>query len=684
MGNTINIDKYVGIGFRGIIPSAIDPSAAAYFTATGITGATQQTAIDNLVKGLKADGLWSKMKAVYPFVTDNRNSMSYTEDFTNAYWSKSGATVTANNITAPDGTMTADRVVYSTTNNYVYGVSTLLGGVGTQSFYVKGTAGETLYADDGYTSAPLITLTGNWQRVEFTTTRPSGQTHGILIGTYSGATARTIWLWGAQVDAAATATTYQPIATTQQAFISSQFKYNLVNPVDSDAAFRLVFNGGWTHSSNGATPNGTNGYADTKLVPSSVLTQNSAHLSFYSRTDIVSGVDLGSANSLAPFKEIQIAPRIVTTSNFSAINASGALASFTDTSSISMMIASRIASTEYKFYRAGTLRSTQTNTSDSPNSLNIYLSARNFGGSAGNYSVRQTAFSSIGDGLTDTEAANLYTRVQTFNQALSRQVGVPIVSDADAQAFLNSAEITDITQANAINTLVTDLKAQGLWTKMKAIYPFVGGTATTHKYNLKDPRDLDAAYRLVFNGGWTHSSTGATPNGTNGYADTKLVPSSVLTLNSTHLSFYSRTSGIVSGQRDIGVFIDGNEPCMSLGTNTGVQLSDSYSFATNRLSASIANALGFVNGSRVSSTSHKLYKSGAQIGTTDTFANVITLPNQNVYLGAVNVAPNPVLVTGYSTKQTAFATIGDGLNDTEATALYNAVNNYQVALSRNI
>ena len=261
---------------------------------------------------------------------------------------------------------------------------------------------------------------------------------------------------------------------------------------------------------------------------------------------------------------------------------------------------------------------------------------------------------------------------------------VGITTDADAQAFITAAAITDPTQQTAINNLVLGMKADGIWTKMKAIYPFVGGTASTHKWNLKDPRDLDAAFRLVFNGGWTHSSTGATPNGTNGYADTKLVPSSVLTLNSTHLSYYSRTSGIVNGQRDIGVFVNGSDPCMSLGTNTGVQLSDSYNFITNRITASIANALGFVNGSRVSSTSHKLFKNGSQIGLTDTFANVTSLPNQRVYLGAVNTTPDPTLVSGYSTKQTAFASIGDGLNDTEATALYTRVQQFQTSLSRQV
>ena len=56
--------------------------------------------------------------------------------------------------------------------------------------------------------------------------------------------------------------------------------------------------------------------------------------------------------------------------------------------------------------------------------------------------------------------------------------------DADAQAFITAAVITDNTQITAINTLVTDLKAYNIWSKMKALYPFVGGTASTHKWNL--------------------------------------------------------------------------------------------------------------------------------------------------------------------------------------------------------
>ena len=68
--------------------------------------------------------------------------------------------------------------------------------------------------------------------------------------------------------------------------------------------------------------------------------------------------------------------------------------------------------------------------------------------------------------------------------------------DADAQTFFTAASITDTTQKSAVNQLVLDLKSANIWTKFKAIYPFVGGTSTTHKYNLVKPTDSDAAYRL--------------------------------------------------------------------------------------------------------------------------------------------------------------------------------------------
>ena len=136
-------------------------------------------------------------------------------------------------------------------------------------------------------------------------------------------------------------------------------------------------------------------------------------------------------------------------------------------------------------------------------------------------------------------AAQLNSRILN-SFSIPAALSTPTVSDSDAQAFVNAAVITDTTQANSVNTLVVGLKADGTWTKLKAIYPFVGGTATQHKWNLKDPRDLDAAFRLQFNGGWTHSTNGSLSNGFNGNAFTFLNPVDSLSAASYNYSFYSR------------------------------------------------------------------------------------------------------------------------------------------------
>ena len=54
---------------------------------------------------------------------------------------------------------------------------------------------------------------------------------------------------------------------------------------------------------------------------------------------------------------------------------------------------------------------------------NIYIGAMNRDNTSQPYpTARQYAFSSIGDGLTDTDASNLYTLTQAFQTSLSRQV----------------------------------------------------------------------------------------------------------------------------------------------------------------------------------------------------------------------------------------------------------------------
>ena len=251
--------------------------------------------------------------------------------------------------------------------------------------------------------------------------------------------------------------------------------------------------------------------------------------------------------------------------------------------------------------------------------------------------------------------------------------------DPDAQLFFNAQTAAGVTltttQKNAVNQWVVDAKAAGIWTKFKAVYPMVGGTATAHKFNLKNPADTNAAFRLNFVGGWTHSSNGALPNGTNAYAQTYLTPSISLSINNSHISFYSRTNyNTIS--IDIGSQQVGNTPSLAIGgmsTYEFYRIND-YTFST----VSTVNSLGFRLGSRSSSTVKKMVSNNS---ITDTNVTSTGIPNQSLLIGAYQDNGG---INYYSARQCAFASIGDGLTDAEALSFYNAVQTFQTTLGRQV
>lgn len=246
--------------------------------------------------------------------------------------------------------------------------------------------------------------------------------------------------------------------------------------------------------------------------------------------------------------------------------------------------------------------------------------------------------------------------------------------DPDAQAFITAANITNTTQKNAINQLVLDLKSYSIWTKFKAIYPIVGGTAASHKWNLKDPRDLDAAFRLTFSSGWTHTSSGMTP--TNAYADTKLNVNSVLQLNSIHLSYYSRTN-VTATQIEMGIS-DGSNGQAYVIFNYGSQRYVALN-RTGQLANLLPNTLGHLIEKRIDANNQQSIRNGSL------FQNVgfptVYKGNLNIYLGAHNSSGT---AAAFSSKQCSFSSIGDGLTDTEAANFNIAVQAYQTTLGRQV
>jgi len=246
--------------------------------------------------------------------------------------------------------------------------------------------------------------------------------------------------------------------------------------------------------------------------------------------------------------------------------------------------------------------------------------------------------------------------------------------DVDAQAFFSRVTAAggtlSATEQTAVNTLVVSMKSAGIWTAMKAVYPMVGASAAACAQNLKS-----SSFTGTFTAGWTFASTGVTPNGTSAYMNTGFIETTNSTLNNQHISVYLRTN-LIGLQCDIGC------------ENSATAQSNIYSNYNNNFYPRIHNSnsgtginyttLGLFTSNRVISTEVQGWRNNTK--------NVISnnssiLTNVSIYIGAVNLNNAP---SNYSARQNAFSSIGDGLNDTQVSNLYSAVQAFQTTLSRQV
>jgi len=254
-------------------------------------------------------------------------------------------------------------------------------------------------------------------------------------------------------------------------------------------------------------------------------------------------------------------------------------------------------------------------------------------------------------------------------------------------AWIAATSETDTTILNALNTFEAGLIANSLTTKFNAIYPMVGGTSAKHRYNFIDT----SLYSLTFNGFWTHSATGALPNGTNANANTGINADTILTVNNNHLSFYSRSNTAVGVSPNfkvsLGAFTSGT-PLRQLSlylkaSGTGNVLYSNTSGTTNQFpSGASTDSRGWFIGNKASNTIGGLTvsRNGTSLGT-NTIAPTQTLyPPSNIFLSG-NTFGGTVQ---YDDKECAMATIGTSLTSGEISTLYTLIQAFQTNLSRQV
>lgn len=251
--------------------------------------------------------------------------------------------------------------------------------------------------------------------------------------------------------------------------------------------------------------------------------------------------------------------------------------------------------------------------------------------------------------------------------------------DAASTAFFTATGISDLTIRSAVDNLVVGLKTDGLWTKAAAIYPIVGGTAATHKWNLKDPRNSNAAYRLTFGGGAvTHSSTGMT--GANSFANTYLNPNTVYPGQLMSIGVYVRTNSNCTCA-DMGALSSTNRYLQiysRFGDTFYGQVNSNNTIGEN---TSNTDSRGWFFASR-SATSGAGSCFIQKNNNAEIYGNTSSaIVNANIYFMAQNQAGTAAV---FSNKQIAFGWIGATLTPTEADNLYLRIQTFQTALGRQL
>ena len=171
------------------------------------------------------------------------NLLLWSEDFTNAVWTKTTMTVTANNIDSPDGFRSADKLTAGAANDYIAQTFTTVAATQyTLSYWPReetvGATGRLIFYDETGSvelASQVFTCDGTWeQRIDVTATTNGGQISSsfrVEIDT-SG---ESINAWGAQVTLGDGACAYIRTTSTTATLAASDYRAGSLSPATNAA-----------------------------------------------------------------------------------------------------------------------------------------------------------------------------------------------------------------------------------------------------------------------------------------------------------------------------------------------------------------------------------------------------------------------------------------------------------------
>jgi len=217
---------------RGPTPTFTRASTATFVGSNGLiqTAAINAPRFDHDPVTLASRGL---------LIEESRtNLMLRSDDFGNATWTKINATVTTNQETAPNGSLTADKIVENASTALPHGLSQFITVVAntTYRFSCFFKAGErsicriaqgsniavfnlsngTIISTSGTPDANIVSYGNGWYRCSINTvSATTGMTVNCLMqaANYIGDGVSGLFIWGAQIEVGSFPTSYIPTTT---------------------------------------------------------------------------------------------------------------------------------------------------------------------------------------------------------------------------------------------------------------------------------------------------------------------------------------------------------------------------------------------------------------------------------------------------------------------------------------
>lgn len=251
---------------------------------------------------------------------------------------------------------------------------------------------------------------------------------------------------------------------------------------------------------------------------------------------------------------------------------------------------------------------------------------------------------------------------------------VPFVKpDADITAFLAATGIEDETQIFAITYLVTQLKQNGLWNKMHAIYPFVGGTASRHSVNLKNPNQYKISWSPT---GVSHDANGITGDGIAGYGDTGYIINPIYKDN-FHMSAYVRNDVAAGAKCAIG--------CAGIGPVAQIlpfSSGNTFQASINQNTASTGinnSSSGYFHANRIASNKIIAFKDFIKVFENSTLST--SVPSVSLSILSRHTTNS---FTYYSDYNIALTTLGEALSENESSFIATIILQFQTYLNRRV